>query len=216
MLRLPSRSLPVLEAALEIVYRVLFTAPGTLATMTGGDPAAANRLVDRWIALSSTRDIGELFIPSLGAAGRARRHNAAVALCSFIVADAAPETMRGEGRAAQALVLGMKAAREQCLFQEDQELLANLQPDDPEHQDQLLLRRVLMAREDALRGVDAMGAVRAAAGHVAGWQGQSVLLASLDAIDPMFRDQMAKLLAGQLTESETDAAVESMMHAQLS
>lgn len=215
VLRLPSRSVDLIEGALEVVYRVLLSAPGAVGVMTGGDRAAADRLVDRWIALSSARDVGELFIPALGAAGRTRRHNAAVALCSLIVADTAPG-IREQGRAAQALTLGLKAAREQSAFEADQQRLADLQPADREHQDQLLLRRLLLARSDPLRAVDAMDAVRVAAGHVAAWEGQEKLLKAMEDIDIAFRDQMAGLLAGQLSESEANAAATSLQHAALS
>jgi hypothetical protein len=215
VLRLPQRSVPLLEIALEIVYRVLFTRPSALSALTDSDRGATHRLVDRWILLASSRDVGEMFIPSLAAAGRARRHKAAVALCALVVADP-PPGMRGEDRAAQALVLGLKASREQKLFESDQDRLANLQPEDPDHQDQLLLRRLLLARGDPLRAVDATDAVRAAAGHVAAWQGKETLLQSLENIDTMYKQQMAALLAGQLSEAETDAAVASMAHAALS
>jgi hypothetical protein len=215
VLRMPQRSVPLMEGCLEIVYRVLFTRPTALSALTDGDRGATQRLVDRWILLASSRDVGEMFIPSLAAAGRARRHKAAVALCALVVADP-PPGMRGEDRAAQSLVLGLKASREQKLFESDQQRLANLQPEDPDHQDQLLLRRLLLARSDPLRAVDATDAVRAAAGHVAAWQGKETLLQSLENIDVMYKNQMAALLAGQLSEAETDAAVASMAHAALS
>ncbi len=215
VLRLPQRSAPSIEAAIEIVYRVLFTRPSALAALTNSDRGATHRLVDRWILLSSSRDVGEMFIQSLAATGRARRHKAAVALCALVIADP-PPGMRGDDRVAQALVLGLKAAKEQQLFEGDQEKMANLQPEDPDHQDQLLLRRLLLARADPLRRVDATDAVRAAAGHVAAWQGKETLLQSLEYIDSTFKDQMTKLLAGQLSEAETDAAVASMAHAALS
>ena len=215
VLRLPSRSVDLIEGALEIVYRVLFGTPGAIGVMTSGDSTAADRLIDRWIALSSARDVGELFIPALGAAGRTRRHNAAVALCFLIMADVAPG-IKEQGRAAQALTLGLKAASEQRAFEADQQRLSDLQPADPEHQDQLLLRRLLLARADPLRGVDALDAVRAAAGHVASWEGQEKLLKAMEDIDVAFRDQLAGLLAGQLSESEANAAAASMQHAALS
>ena len=98
-----------------------------------------------------------------------------VALCAVLLADACPG-MREGSRAAQALVLGMKAAKEQRLFEQDQQRLADLEPADPAHQDQLLLRRLLLARGDPLRGVDARDAVRTAAGHVAGWAGNDQLM----------------------------------------
>ncbi|KAL4518028.1 hypothetical protein Ndes2526A_g01512 [Nannochloris sp. 'desiccata'] len=215
VLRLPQRSVPLMECALEVVYRVLFTRPSALPALTDNDRGATHRLVDRWILLASSRDVGEMFIPSLAAAGRSRRHKAAVALCALVVADP-PPGMRGEDRAAQSLVLGLKASREQKLFESDQQRLANLQPEDPDHQDQLLLRRLLLARGDPLRAVDATDAVRAAAGHVAAWQGKETLLQSLENIDTVYKNQMAALLAGQLSEAETDAAVASMAHAALS
>ena len=216
MLRLPARSIGLTEAALEVVYRVLWSQPQALEVMTGGDVAAANRFIDRWIALSATRDVGELFLAAAAAAGRTRRHCAAVALCALIVSDAAGPGMREEGRAAQALALGLRASREQAAFEADQRRLADLRPSDPDHQDQLLLKRVLLARGDPLRAVDATDAVRAAVGHVAGWEGPDALIASMGEVDPLFQESVKRILKGQLPESETDKAVEEMSLAQLS
>ena len=71
----------VLESALEVIYRLAFGAPGIIAALTAGETASQNRLIDRWIALSSVTDVGEMFITSLAAVGRVRRHNACGAVC---------------------------------------------------------------------------------------------------------------------------------------
>ena len=55
---------------------------------------------------------------------------------------------------------------EAAAYARDRERLAELRPADPAHADQLLLRRLLLARSDALRAVPAQDAVRAAAGKV--------------------------------------------------
>jgi hypothetical protein len=160
--------------------------------------------------LSSARDVGELFIPALGAAGRVRRHNTAVALCALLFADACPG-LRDKDRVTQALVLGLKSVREQRLFVRDQERMQGMPPpEDSNHADQTVLRRLDLARADPLRAVDVGDAVRAAAAHVAGWLGQDTLLEAVEGIDLAFRDQMAKLLAGQLPEEEETAAALEM------
>lgn len=213
--RLPARSIGLMESAVEVIYRLTFRNPAAIGALTGSDLVAQDRLLDRWIALSAMRDVGEMFIPSLGAVGRVRRHNAAVALCSLLLADVCPG-LRDYERLARAFALCLNAAREQRMFEVDQQRLADLQPADPAHQDQLLLRRLLLARGDPLRGVDAVDAVRTAAIHVAGWEGKDKFLASLEALDPMYSERMAELLAGQLPESEADAAIRSMQQTALS
>jgi hypothetical protein len=216
VMRLPARGAGLVEACLELIYRLSFRQPDALQALAGGDPGAAGRLVDRWVVLSSSRDVGELFIPALAAAGRARRHNAAVALCAVLFADAAP-VLREPVRCAQALVLGLKAAREQRLFEADQQRLQEAGPPGAEDEaDQLLLRRLALARGDPLRGVEAADAVRAAAGHVAAREGQERMLEWVGGVDHMYRAQMVALLAGRLGEAEEQAAIESMQHAALS
>lgn len=72
----------------------------------------ASRFLDRWITLSSAREIGELFVPALAALGRSRRHDAVVGICSVMVADVS-EGMRDLTRASNAIILG-----ETCAWQE--------------------------------------------------------------------------------------------------
>ncbi len=69
---------------------------------------------------------------------------------------------------------GLKSIKEQPLYRQDQEKLAHLKPADPEHEDQLLLRRLLLLRSDRMSLVDATEAVKAAAAKVRGqerWDG---------------------------------------------
>lgn len=215
VLRLPSKSLGIVEACIEVIQHVVFVSPATAAALIGSFPSAQNRFIDRWIALSATRDVGELFIPTLAAVGRARRHRAGVAICAAIVSDAFP-ALHDVDRAAQALVLGLRAAREQRTFESDQRRLADAKPSDPNHADQVMLRRLMAARSDPLRTVDATDAVRAAAGHVTAWAGTERILAAIAAVDPMYREQLAALLAGQLPDAVEEAAIESMKQAALS
>jgi hypothetical protein len=237
VLRLPGKAIPILEPCLDILQHLTMVAPDVVfemfmrlnatppTDMTSNKSAVAlGRVLDRWIALASARDVGEMFIPALAAVGRARRHSAAVALCALFLSDeTAVRVGNGElvsatrnlHRAAQALALGLRAAIEQRAFELDQRYLADLRPGDPDHTDQLLLRRLLLARGDALRGVDAMDAVRAVAGHVAGWAGRDRIVAEVQSIDYMYGERLETILAGQLPESETDAAIASMQHAVL-
>jgi hypothetical protein len=208
VLRLPARSTAVIESCLDAVYHLLWRSPGSLQMVTDGDRAVQDRLLDRWLALGSIRDVGELFIPSLGAMGRTRRHIAAIALCALFVADASPGLHEVE-RAAQAVVVGLKAAREQMALEADHQRLAEAQIDTA-HADQLLLRRLELARGDPMRVMDAKDAARAAVGHFAAWAGREQAMAALDLVDPLYKEQAAALLATQLTEAEADAAVASM------
>lgn len=237
VLRLPGKAVPILEPCLDVLQHLTMVAPDVvfemfmrlntppLTNMNSNKPAVGlGRVLDRWIALASARDVGEMFIPALAAVGRARRHSAAVALCALFLSDeTAVRVGNGElvsatrnlHRAAQALALGLRAAIEQRAFELDQRYLADLRPGDPDHTDQLLLRRLLLARGDALRGVDAMDAVRAVAAHVAGWAGRDRIVAEVQSIDYMYGERLETILAGQLPESETDAAIASMQHAVL-
>ena len=76
---------------------------------TAPESPATHRLLDRWLLLCSTPDMAEAFIPSLAAAGRARRHLATVGLCALLYADASA-ALRDLHRAAAALSLGQSFA----------------------------------------------------------------------------------------------------------
>ncbi len=216
-LRLPARAVALVEACLEVVYHAVFREPAAAAALVGPDLEAQGRLVDRWVALASSRDVGELFVPAMAAAGRARRHAAAVALCSLVYADALP-ALREEARAAQALVLGLRAAREQPVFERDAAALAAAPhpPPDGEAPDQLLARRLALSAADPLRAVDAVDAARAAAARVEGWIGRERVAAALEAVDPMYGEQYAALAAGRLGEAEEAAAIAGMALASVS
>lgn len=176
--RVPPRSAALHEICAELLARLCFAAPGSMAQLCGGDADAEGRLLDRWLLLCSTPDMAEVFIPSLAAAGRARRHLATVGLCALLYADASA-ALRDQHRAAAALSLGLRAVHEAGAYARDRERLAELRPADPAHADQLLLRRLLLARGDTLRAVPAQDAVRAAAGKVVSWAGEEALLAAL-------------------------------------
>lgn len=77
-------------------------------------PSPRTRFLDRWITLSSARELGELFVPALAALGRSRRHDAVVGICSLIVGDGC-EGMRDLPRATNALVLGGPGGGGGCL-----------------------------------------------------------------------------------------------------
>lgn len=240
VLRMPGKAIPILESCLDVLQHIalvasdlvydIFAGLPTLAMdgpssggNTSANKAAADfgRVLDRWIALASARDVGEMFIPALAAVGRTRRHSAAVSLCALFVSDErAMRVVNGElvaatrnlHRAAQALALGLRAALEQRVFELDQRYLADLRRGDPDHTDQLLLLRLLLAKADPLRGVDAVDAVKAAASHVAGWAGKDRIVAEVQSIDFMYGERLETILAGQLPEAETDAAIASMQH----
>jgi hypothetical protein len=195
IMRLPGRSIGVVQSCLDVAGRLLVRNPGATDALCGGDAAVQTRLLDRWTVLSSARDVGEIFVPSLGAAGRLRRHNSAVALCSIMYADVSP-ALREVHRAAQVLVLGLKAVREAPLYVADQQRLADLSPTDPVHEDQLMLRRLQLARVDPLRSVDATAAVQAAASRVMGYLGEQAVMAAVEEIDPLHREQLGRLLHG--------------------
>jgi hypothetical protein len=168
-----------------------------------------NRLLDRWIVLAGARDMGELFIPAVAASGRVRRHNAAVALCALLYADACPG-MRRDNRAANALALALRALRERDTYAEDQRKLADLRPADPDHQDHLLLRRVAAAQADPLRAVDVEEAVRAAAGRITGWEGADALLVGVEAIDPGHREDLQAVLEGRRPPARLPAEADGL------
>lgn len=92
---------------------------------------------------------------------------------------------------------GMRAAREQEQFGRDQQQLAAAQIPDAAHADQLVLRRLALAREDPVRGIDAREAARAAATKVASWLGEEGLRNHLQRIDPLLAEQLELLQRGE-------------------
>lgn len=64
------------------------------------------------------------------------------------------------------LPTGLKCLGEAQQYQRDQDKLSSLKPADPEHEDQLLLRRLLLLRADPLARVDVREAVKAAVAKV--------------------------------------------------
>ncbi|PSC67511.1 importin-11 isoform X1 [Micractinium conductrix] len=196
VVRLPSQGVSLVEACLEVVGRLLFKQPSLLPVLLDGNSDGEARLLDRWVILGGARDIVEMFMPALGTLGRVRRHRAAVTLCSLLYADSIPLLHAGP-RAAQALALGLRAAREQEHFARDQQRLAEMQMPDPTHSDQLVLRRRALARSDPVKAIDAQEAARAAATKVAGWLGEAALQAALQAVDPLLVDQLNELMGGR-------------------
>lgn len=72
---------------------------------------------------------------------------------------------------------------------------------DTSHSDQLVLRRLTVARGDPVRALDAREAVKAAAAKVASWLGEEALKAQMEQADPLAAEQLQRLLAGQPLES---------------
>jgi hypothetical protein len=196
VVRLPSSGVGLVEACLEVVGRLLYRQPALLPALLDGNAESEGRLLDRWVILGGARDIAEMFVPAMGALGRTRRHRAAVTICSLLYADACPP-LRTPERAAQALALGVRAAREQETFARDQQRLAELQVADTAHSDQLVLRRLAVAREDPIRAVDACEAVKAAAAKVAAWMGEEQLQQRMEQADPTAAEQLQRLRNGQ-------------------
>ncbi|KAL4448640.1 hypothetical protein ABPG75_005859 [Micractinium tetrahymenae] len=194
--RLPSQGVALVEACLEAIGRLLFKQPGLLPVLLDSKQDAEARLLDRWVLLGGARDIVEMFMPAMGSLGRVRRHRAAVTLCSLLYADTVP-LLRTPERAAQALALGIRAAREQEQFLRDQERLAEAQIPDPAHSDQLVLRRLALARDDPVKAIDAREATRAAGTKIASWMGEQQLRLQLQHIDPLLAEQLAALQRGE-------------------
>lgn len=121
VMRLPARAVSVLEAALEVVCAALWHDPAAWRVVeAAGGEAHATRLLDRWISMSLTVDMAELFIAALATSARARRHESAVALAALLCADAAPQ-LRDPQRAARVIVLGLKCVREGPAYRRDLE-----------------------------------------------------------------------------------------------
>lgn len=204
VVRLPSQGVALVEACLESVGRLLFKQPGLLPALLDGNAQLEARLIDRWILLGGARDIAELFVPSMSVLGRVRRHRTAVTICSLLYADTIASLHTPE-RAAQALALGLRAAREQEAFARDQQRLQEVQVADPTHSDQLVLRRLALARSDPVRAIDARQAVQAAANKVVSWMGEVTLRLQLQHIDPQLLEQLAGILGGQPGEASGGA-----------
>lgn len=213
---IPSRMANLLNPALQIVCRLLYSAPSAIGPLTDNDRNAQVRLLDRWAALGSAQDVGEVFIPHVSVMGRARRHNLAVSMCMLIISDQC-ELLRDGPRVGRMLIMALKAALEQRQFERDQEILFKTQIDDDPMQprDFLRERRLCMTRTDPLRTVDAQDATRTAANHVCGWLGKEGLLKILEGYNPVYSTEMSKLLSSQLSEVEANEAIERMAEAHL-
>lgn len=207
VLRLPARSAGVMETCLDVLYRLFWRNPAWFEALTKGDTAVQDRILERWIALGSMRDVGELFIPSLGAIGRMRRHVAAVSLCALMVSDVAPGLLE-EHRASQAIVLGLKAMREQNSLEADQIRLSEIKL-DRDYADQIMIKRLELSKKDFLRYMDARDAVRAAVNHFASKVGHDRVLAALEKVDPLYKEQVDILLSSTLPENEATATIQS-------
>jgi hypothetical protein len=213
---IPGRLANLLHPALQIICRCLYCRPEALGALTDNDRNSQVRLFDRWVALGSAQDVGEVFIPSLSVMGRARRHNLAVSLCLLIMSDVSELTKDGP-RVARMLVMALKAALEQRQFEKDQELLLQQmeEADHSQYQDILRERKLSMMRVDPLRTVDAQDATRAAAGHVCCWLGKDGLLKILEDYNPIFSAEMSRLLSSQLSEAEANEAISQLRKAHL-
>ncbi|KAL6783825.1 hypothetical protein ACKKBG_A03665 [Auxenochlorella protothecoides x Auxenochlorella symbiontica] len=213
--RLPARALGVLEAAMQVISAALWIDPrGTWALVMGaeagegGDSPRATRMLDRWVSMSLTVDMAELFLPPLAVTARARRHEAAVVAATLLCADAAPQ-LRDAARASRVIVLGLKAVKEAPAYRKDVESFKESLARAENEEDQLTLRRLSVATSHAIAEVDVAETVRAAAQKVAAWHGEEALLAALRAVDGAYPDQLRAVLQGG-EESEMLAALEAM------
>jgi hypothetical protein len=215
---LPVRLTSLLHPALQIICRLIFTSPDAFNELTDGDFTSQSRLLDRWGVLCSLTDAGELFVPALAAIGRARRHNAAVALCYLILSDSC-QILRDAPRMARLLIVILRAANEQAAFDRDQQSLWDQQDtstkQSPESLDFIMEKKLTMSRQDPLRAIDAKDAARMAANHVCSWLGKEKLLALLEDCDPVYRVEMESLLSSQLPQNETEEAIRSMQQAHI-
>lgn len=80
----------VSDSFFEVLGKLLCMQPAALAALLP-EPAAQSALIDRWLRLSMTRTLQEMLrMPGVAAVGRFRRHLAAYALSTLIIADATP------------------------------------------------------------------------------------------------------------------------------
>jgi hypothetical protein len=218
----PGRLVHLLHPALQIISRFLYTNPSAIGFLTDYDRNSQVRLIDRWVTLGSSQDVGEVFAPQVSALGRARRHNLAVSMCALILKDTC-ELLRDGPRVARSLIMCLKAALEQSVFEKEHELLfsdsANgsmqEQNDPSQPQDFLREKRLSVTRKDPLRSVDAMDALRQAAGHVIRWLGREGLLSILEQYNPVFSTEMSRIICSQLSEEETNLALQALEAAHL-
>lgn len=213
---IPSRLATLLNPALQIVCRLIYAMPSAIGPLTDNDRNAQIRLLDRWAALGSAQDVGEVFVPQISVLGRARRHNLAVSMCMLIMSDQC-ELLKDGPRVGRMLIMSLKAALEQRQFEKDQNMLLQYhEVDDPSQpRDFLRERRLSMTRTDPLRTVDAQDATRTAANHVCGLLGKEGILKILEQYNPVYSIEMSRLLSSQLSEIEANEAIERMSKAHL-
>ncbi len=221
----PGRLAHLLHPALQIIVRLLYSSPTAIGPLTDFDRNSQVRLLDRWVILGSSQDVGEVFVPQISALGRSRRHNLAVAMCAMIINDQC-ELLRDGPRVARCLIVCLKAAFEQTVFEKEQEMLFSDSNghsvdvrggsnDESHPQDFLREKRLLMRRADPLRTVDAMDALRRAANHVMSYLGRDGLLSLLETYNPVFCAEMAKIVSSTLSEADTEAALRALENAHI-
>ena len=221
----PGRLVHLLHPALQIIARLLYASPSAIGPLTNFDRNSQVRLLDRWVILGSSQDVGEVFVPQISALGRARRHNLAVSMCAMILKDEC-ELLRDGPRVARCLIVCLKAALEQAVFEKEQEMLfsssnnpgadaQNSSNDGSHPQDFLREKRLLMKRGDPLRTVDAMDALRQASNHVMSYLGRDGLLSLLETYNPVFSAELAKIVSSTLSEADTEAALRALESAHL-
>ena len=214
---IPGRLAHLLHPALQIVTRLLYSSPSAIGPLTDFDRNAQVRLLDRWVTLGSSQDIGEVFVPQMSALGRSRRHGLAVAMCAMILKDEC-ELLRDGPRAARCLIMALKAAFEQSVFEKEQELLfmTEAKNDEGHPQDFLREKRLSMKRADPLRNVNAEDALRQAANHVMSYLGRDGLLSLMETYNPVFSAEMAKIVSSSLSEADAEAALRALEAAHIS
>ena len=121
-------------------------------------------------------------------------------------------------RAARCLIMCLKAAFEQSVFEKEQDMLFTTEAknDEGHPQDFLREKRLSMKRADPLRNINAEDALRQAANHVMSYLGRDGLLSLMETYNPVFSAEMAKIVSSSLSEADAEAALRALEAAHIS
>ncbi|KAL0029584.1 hypothetical protein WJX79_006026 [Trebouxia sp. C0005] len=198
----------VADNLLEALAVTACSAPAMFPALMGNNEETEGRLLDRWVAIASTRHLEEILgLGTMGALqGRVKRHIAAAGLSTLLLSAAfAPMFM--VQRLARILAVCLRALAESKAFAaeeaERRTLIANRDVNDAS-QDLTKLRRTSLSVQSAPRSLDLHAVVGAAAQKAVSVVGQEALVEAIGWLDSSFVQALRSVLHDAALVSEGD------------
>lgn len=198
----------VADNLLEALAVTACSAPAMFPALMGNNEETEGRLLDRWVAIASTRHLEEILgLGTMGALqGRVKRHIAAAGLSTLLL-SAAFVPMFMVQRLARILAVCLRALAESKAFTaeeaERRTLIANRDVNDAS-QDLTKLRRTSLSVQSAPRSLDLHAVVGAAAQKAVSVVGQEALVEAIGWLDSSFVQALRSVLHDAALVSEGD------------